>query len=153
MALFDGVRRPTFSPPNTPPDWAERGEWRGWPPPLDLVVHSRREEIARIAGPHRPEGYSAPVAAGLIRDRWNEDRDAIRVEVGGRPVGYLRREAAAVLAPALDRGRCAIVTVCGVVSRRAGDAAPALYLWPDRRLSDGPEVTLDRGDAAEPGIS
>ena len=137
MGLFDRLRRPGLSPANTPPDWVERGEWREWPPPRDLVADPRTDEIARLAG---PQGGVVPVAAGLIRDRFNPaDPDTIRVEVEGRLVGRLRRGAAAALAPALDRARCPIVTVCAVVR---GGAAPAVYLWPERRLSDGPDIAL-----------
>ncbi|HXF72909.1 MAG TPA: HIRAN domain-containing protein [Actinomycetota bacterium] len=110
-----------------------------------------------------------PVAASLRREPHNRhDRNAIRVEVGRRHVGYIARELAADLASVLDRARVREVRVPGIVrggrvtahgislvlsptSRglnvEAQDHIEALHLgvhlWLERRLAPGPLIVLD----------
>jgi hypothetical protein len=63
------------------------------------------------------------------------DRNAIRAEVMGHRVGYLRRHLAEQLAPALDRGRCTDFEVPGLLrggSTRARNVG--CHVWLNRCL-------------------
>jgi hypothetical protein len=104
--------------------------------------------LRELTGPPRANGYLVPVEVVCVREPRNEyDRNAFRVEVGGRQVGHLRATIAAQLAPALDRTRCSSFTVCGVLrggSRSARNVG--VHVWLDRRTTPGPVIQqLDHG--------
>jgi hypothetical protein len=72
---------------------------------IEVVGESYRQEaIERIAGPKAPEGKQTPVGVTFRCEPTNEhDRNAIRVEVLGQLVGYVARDVAERLSPALLR--------------------------------------------------
>jgi hypothetical protein len=68
----------------------------------------------------------------------------MRVEIRGEHVGYLAREMAAQLSPALDKAKCREFAVAGII-RGGSPRAPSLgvHLWLGRRLSPGPIIQVD----------
>lgn len=84
-----------------------------------------QDAILQITGPKTSEGFFLPVLATLERDPKNPyDADAVGVYVEGRRVGYLPREAAALLSPRLARRRTACIVrghINGGWKRDSGD--------------------------------
>ena len=137
-------RRNQLAERNVPDDWM-RQSWCSWPAPRNVVSGEShyQDALALLAGARRPDGCCMPVEATLVREPGNEyDANAIRVEVGGRKVGYIARGLAAQLAPPLDEARCQRFSVCAVL-RGGYSTAPSygVHLWLDRRRSRGPEIS------------
>jgi HIRAN domain len=128
------------------------GEWIGWEPPRNVIAGeaSYVEALAALAGPICEDGYCIAACVTFVRDPRNAyDGNAFRAEVEGRLVGYLRRQLAEQLAPALDKARCRSFGVAGVI-RGGSTRAPNLgcHVWLARRLTPGPAIEFD-GDEWE----
>jgi hypothetical protein len=85
-----------------------------------------------------------PVEVVLTREPNNPyDQYAVRADVNGRCVGYLRKEISAQLAEQLDGARMPSFTVCGVI-RGGQTRAPHLgcHVWLEALLGDGPAVSF-----------
>jgi hypothetical protein len=140
-------RRYKLADPNVPSDWATSDLWRSWEAPLNVVRgESRRQAVlSALCGEPRRQGYLVPVEANLRREPKNPvDKHAVRIEIQGEHVGYLARELAAQLSPALDKANCREFAVAAIIrggSRRAQSLG--VRLWLGRRLSPGPEIQLD----------
>jgi hypothetical protein len=140
-------RRYKLADPNAPNDWASSGLWRSWDAPLNVVrgESQRQAALRAMCGAPRKQGYLVPVEAKLRREPKNPvDKHAMRVEIRGEHVGYLARELAAQLSPALDKANCREFAVAGII-RGGSPRAPSLgvHLWLGRRLSPGPDIQLD----------
>lgn len=132
------------------PRWKDSDEWRDWDPPLNIVVGEsyRQDAIRRIAkaGPPREQGYLVPVDVTLRRDPKNKhDANAIRAEVAGTHVGFIRKDIAAVLSPSMRRMGVERFTVCGVVRGAFLGRWDSLgvHVWLDERPVSGPALTID----------
>ena len=138
MGLFS--RKPGLASANVPQGWTEQREWLAWDPPRNLIRgESHYQKALRTAcgmtGMPRHQGYLKPVSIDLIREPHNEyDRNAFAAFIANEKVGYLAREIAAQLAPALDKYKISTVRVCGVI-RGGSSNAPSLgiHVWLDRR--------------------
>lgn len=63
-----------------------------------------QDTLVRVAGKHTKEGRTVEVDAVLFLEPNNpHDRNAIRVEIGGKPVGYIPREDAPEMRTALKQ--------------------------------------------------
>lgn len=132
-----------------PTDWIGRELWREWEPPRNLIAgeQSRQEALTAIVGRPCDTGYCKAVVVELVREPKNEyDANAIAAHVEGRQVGYLRRELAEQLAPALDRARSKGFAVPGIIRGGRVVNAPSLgcHIWLDRPLQAG--ISLDLHD-------
>ena len=151
MGLLDRVfrRGPVIEPANVEAGWEEAGEWRrSWGCPLNVVREGfHQEHLVAMCGPPRKQGYLIPVAATLIREPENQhDRNAVRVEVDGRLVGYVRRDMASSVGPWMDKAGLSSFVLCGLIRGGATRAKTiGIHVWTDRRLSPGPEMSL-KGD-------
>lgn len=138
-------RRKLLAHPNVSAGWMDIGDWRQWPPPASVVrgESTYRDALFDLCG----EGAShqlVPVEARLAVEPSNpHDRNAVRVEVRGRLVGYIAREVAAQLSPPLREAECWSFTVAGLI-RGSFDQGhvPGVHLWLDRLISPGPAVRL-----------
>lgn len=105
----------------------------------------RQENLQRFAGPVRRWGYLVPIDVVIVREQGNPyDPNAIRVEIQGLLVGYIAKEIAAALSPALAREHCQSLNLAGII-RGGAPNAPSLgvHLWPGRKLSAaGPELRI-----------
>ncbi len=142
--------KPNLADPNVPADWIEQRAWLAWEAPRNLVAGeaSYLAALARIAGQPCDEGYCFPTPVMFIREPTNAyDGNALRAEVGGELVGYLRRALAANLAGPLDQVRCSSFGVAGLI-RGGSTTAPNLgcHVWIDRRVTPGPKIELDMDD-------
>lgn len=130
-----------------PADWIERHLWLEWESPRNLVAGeaSYTTALAKITGEPCESGYCLPKPVVLIREPENgHDPNAIRAEVEGACVGYLRRALAEQLAAPLDGVGCRAFSVAGLLrggSRRARNVG--CHVWLERRLSPGPSITFD----------
>src|SRR4051812_23621306 len=119
--------------PNVPSDWIERHAWLDWDAPRNYVAgeSSYRPALAAIAGPVCKDGYCFAVPVTLIREPGNRyDPNAVRAEVSGQLIGYLRRHLAAQLAGPLDGARCSSFVVPGVVRGGAARAKNiGCHIW------------------------
>ena len=129
-------------------------DWATWPAPRNLIAGESRyqDALQRICGERCESGYLIPVEVVLRREPQNQyDPNAMRAEVRGQHVGYLRRQIAAVVAPALDDHGIASVTVCGLI--RGGSIGADMigcHLWLDRPLG-GPTITVEDIDEVGDG--
>jgi hypothetical protein len=135
-----------FAAPNVSADWATGDDWLLWESPRNFVAGESHylPALRALTGPVREYGYLRPSEVCFVREADNAyDGNAWRAEVGGRLVGYVRREIAAQLSPPLDRFGCATFTVCGVL-RGGSISAPnvGVHVWLNRRTSAGPELVL-----------
>jgi hypothetical protein len=140
-------RRGTLPAANVETDWIERAGWRAWGAPSNHIAGeaSYLPALRALVGSVCDDGYCIFTPVDFIREPGNRhDRNAFRAEVGGRHIGYLRREFAAQLAPELDRARCARFGVCGVI-RGGSTTAPNLgvHVWLGRRVTPGPIIEID----------
>jgi hypothetical protein len=140
-------RRYKLADPNAPSNWSSSGLWRSWEAPLNVVrgESHRQEALHAMCGSPRAQGYLVPVETNLRREPTNPvDKNAIRVEVRGEHVGYVAREIAAQMSPALDKAKCREFAVAGII-RGGSPHAPSfgLHLWLGRRLSPGPQIQFD----------
>lgn len=139
-----------IQPPNVWRDrWRELHEWRAWEPPLNCIrgEQSYRENLVVIfSGLERP--FLAPLPVRLVRDRENAyDANAVAAHVEGLQVGFLARELAAVVGPAMDAVICYWFEVCGVA--RVGPSTRhhiGVHLWMGRRLTDAPVYPVPTKD-------
>ena len=84
---------------------------------LDIVGESYRQaELEAIAGPKDPDGKRTLAGVTLRCEPSNEhDRNAIRVEVYGQLVGYVARDQAALLCPAITRACRGVLEARGLI--------------------------------------
>jgi len=135
----------------TPTDWIETHAWLSWEAPRNYVAGeaSYARALQALTGAPCRDGYCLPVVVRCEREPNNRyDSNAIRAIVNGHHVGYLRRHLAAQLAPALDRGRCPVFVVPGLL-RGGSTSAPNVgcHVWLGRPLEpDGLVFTLPSGD-------
>jgi hypothetical protein len=134
-----------------PFDWIESRAWLSWDPPRNYIAGeaSYKQSLRKLTGPPRADGYCVPVVVRLVREPTNSyDANAIRADVSGACIGYLRRHLAAQLAPVLDRAKCSEFTVPGLL--RGGSTAArnvGCHVWLDRSMTvNGPSLTLPRED-------
>jgi hypothetical protein len=134
-----------------PRDWIERHAWLSWEAPRNYIAGeaSYLKALERLTGPPCPDGYCLPVVVRLVREPRNEyDANAIRAEVAGTRIGYLRRHLAAQLAPGIDRARMTEFHVAGLL-RGGSTRTPNVgcHVWLDRSVTDdGPAITLPQED-------
>jgi hypothetical protein len=136
-------RRGKLIAANVDSGWAAGG-WRTWEAPRNVVVGEsfKQDALRRLTGHARENGYLIPVDADLVREPENEyDTNAVRVEVNGELVGYLRRGVAAKVARPADHVRLTRFTLCGLIRGGAIDAPEVgVHLWLERRRSEGVRV-------------
>jgi hypothetical protein len=140
-------KRYKLADPNVPSDWASSDLWRSWEVPLNVVRGESRRQTAlwAMCGEPRRQGYLVAVEAKLRREPKNPvDKHAVRIEIQGEHVGYLARELAAQLSPALDKANCREFAIAAII-RGGSHRAQSLgvHLWLGRRLSPAPEIQLD----------
>lgn len=72
---------------------------------IEVVGESKyRANLRAIAGPGGDDGVDVDALAHVVREADNKfDPNALRVAINQRTVGYLPRETAALVAPAMDR--------------------------------------------------
>jgi hypothetical protein len=128
------------------PVWSADGEWRrSWEAPRNWI-ESEGEEIltlARLAGEPCEGGYLIPVDVVLEREPERlGDRDAVRVSVRGKRVGYVARDIAVTLSPAMAEAQSERLVVPGVV-RGGRHTSPhlSLLVWLSR--SEHPALVRD----------
>lgn len=140
------MRVPDVHAPNVEDGWVEAGDWRrSWEMPLNLVREGHNQDVLiEMCGPLRARGYLIAVAAELIPEPGNEyDKNAIAVFVDGRMVGYVRRDLACTMSPALRRMKLPSLTLCGVMRGGSFTADKiGVHVWLNRRLSPGPKITM-----------
>jgi len=124
-----------------PADWIERELWAEWEAPRNYVAgeQSYLVTLSELAGPTCESGYCLATAVTFAREPRNQyDPQALRAEVRGRQVGYLRRHLAAQFAPVLDDAAVSAFDVCGLI-RGGSTRAPSLgvHVWLDRTLTPG----------------
>lgn len=100
--------------------------------------------LTALVGRTCDQGYCIPTPILFVRERENRyDSNAFRAEIQGRRIGYLRREIAAELTPALDRA----VRVLRRMRHRPGGStgAPNLgfHVWLGKRVTLGPIIEMD----------
>lgn len=139
-----GSKREELSEPNVHEGWMADDAWRKWEPPLNIVRGEsyRQNNLVSLAGKPCKEGYLIPVQVVFIREPANEyDKNAIRAEVRGIHVGYMAKEVAAALSPALDRAHCSSFSVAGII-RGGSEKAKSFgcHVWIERRLTPGPLI-------------
>jgi hypothetical protein len=96
-------------------DAAERGDGDIFE--IEIVGEGyRQKELERIAGPKEPGGKQHRCGVTLRREPSNKyDENAVRAEVMGVHVGYVARELAYDLAPAMQAHAGGIVEARGVI--------------------------------------
>ena len=102
-------KRETLAPPNVPGDWMQSLAWCEWESPRNVIAGEQSYDgaLAKLAGPTCKDGYCFAVVVRLVREPTNPyDRNAIRAEVEGELVGYLRLQIAEQLAGRLDAAEC-----------------------------------------------
>ena len=132
-------------------EWLISHEWLRWDAPRNYIAGeaSYAPALTALTGPICANGYCRPVVVRFTREPRNTyDRNALRAEVAGQHVGYLRRHLAAELAPALDRGGCSSFEVPGLLrggSTRARNVG--CHVWLNRCLRPaGLAIELPRDD-------
>lgn len=144
--LFGREVRYELASANVEPGWLSTGTWRSWGAPLNAIAgeHHKQAALFALCGPPRTNGYLLPVEVDFAREPTNPyDGNAIAASINGSPVGYLRREIAAVMASGLDQAGCASFRLCGVVRGGSHSASEfGVHVWVDRRLGPGPEILL-----------
>lgn len=119
-------------------EWIANKEWQAWDAPLHIVVGTSLHDKAfhKIAGKPRPEGRTVMCLSEMRREPGNQhDDNAIAVYIDRRHVGYVKREVAEIIAPALDtRGRAVrLVGIPTVVNGGWSDAPNfGVWIWLDR---------------------
>ncbi len=141
--------KPKLAAPNVPPRWKESKDWASWEPPINAVhgESHRQDALWSICGSQGPKrgGYTTFANVLIAREPNNPvDRNALRVTVGGLHVGYVAREIAEQLSPGLDKAKVRDFTVPGVVRGGSPDSPSlGIHLWLGRRITSGPEVTIE----------
>ena len=137
---------PDNGEPDLPVNWFESSEWRHWPAPMNITVGESKylDALTQLCGPARKHGYLIPVTATLIREPGNPyDKNAIRVEVKGVLVGYVRREIATHLAQIFDSD--GVKSYCFAAVLRGGSFEASYlgaHLWLDKPLPPAPCIRL-----------
>lgn len=131
-------------------DWIEARAWLNWEAPRNYVAGeaSYLTALRALTGPPCESGYCIPVVVRLVREPRNPyDSNAIRAEVGGTCIGYLRRHLAGQIAPALDRSRVREFEVAGLL-RGGSTSAPNVgcHIWLDRAMCSRVAITLPPDD-------
>lgn len=152
MGFLDRFRSPRLvaSDANVSDGWHEGGGWLRWEPPRNVVVEGHYQEaLSELCGGLCKEGFLVPVPVDLTREPANPyDSNAVAARAGraGAQVGYLRREVAAQIGPALDQLGLRSWTVCGVIrGGRPRAQHLGVHLWLGRRVTPGPSVEFDPG--------
>jgi hypothetical protein len=101
------------------PAWAADGAWRtSWEAPRNWI-HSEGDQIstlARLIGAPCESGYLTPVDVVLEREPEHAgDENAVRASVHGKRVGYVARDVAIWLSPAMAEAKSERLVVPGVV--------------------------------------
>jgi HIRAN domain len=148
--------RRKLAPPNVAPGWSSGIEWQRWPSPRNHVAGEshRQNELEALVGEPRSGGRCVAVEVLLVREPENPfDENAVRAEIQGTTVGYLRRLIAAQLAGPLDSAGCGAFGVCGVI-RGGSPQAPnyGVHVWLNLRTTPGPEISQadDIGEVSWP---
>lgn len=140
MGLFDRAKRKP--PPVRETESVDFAGWAEWEAPHRAIKGEShyRNNLLELAGPPTEDGYLAPVSVVLRREPQNAyDPNAIRAEIDGLLVGHVAKEAAAELAPLMDRMECTECMVAGVIRGGSSTASDlGVHLWPRRQLSPGP---------------
>jgi hypothetical protein len=148
MGLFSRKRRQQAiepEPPNVPDDWKDPDIWAEWDAPCNWIAGESKypQAFAALAGEPREAGYLIPVNVVLEREPRNQyDRNAIVATADGHKIGYIGRDVAGVLAPALDGAGVTRLCVCGIVrggyTRRKNFG---VHIWLDKHPQ--PSVHID----------
>ena len=149
MGLFSRKRRETaveVEPPNVQSDWRDPDVWAEWDAPCNWIAGESKypEAFAAIAGAPRDEGYLVPVCVVLTREPRNQyDPNAIVATVDGHIVGYISRDVAAAVSPALDQSGVSELRVCGIVrggyTRRKNFG---VHIWLDKHPEPSVQINL-----------
>jgi hypothetical protein len=119
-----------------------------WEAPLKAVRGESHYQSAftTILGEPRPAGYLKPFVAVLRREPENQyDRNAIAVFISDNKVGYIAKEIASQLAPALDKAKCSEFQVAALI--RGGYSEKPNFggnLWVNKLISPGPALYFDQ---------
>jgi hypothetical protein len=142
--------KPALASPNVPNDWIGSRTWIEWEAPRNVIAGeaSYTDALRALAGPVCDEGYCFGAAVMLVREPRNPyDANAIRAEVEGQLVGYLRRQLAAEFATPLDNASCRSFGVAGVIRGGSSSARNlGCHVWLDRRVTPGPAIDLSNVD-------
>jgi hypothetical protein len=134
-----------------PFDWIEAHAWMQWDAPRNYIAGevSYAKALMQITGPPCANGYCWPVVVRLLREPGNpHDANAIRAEVSGARLGYLRRHLAAQVTPALDGAGLREFWVPGLLRGGSTSATHVgCHVWLDRSINDdGVEIKLPEHD-------
>lgn len=108
--------------------------------PLAVVGESKyQDHLEAICGGRTEEGVSRAVSASLVLEDSNPyDRDAVRVDIDGRPIGYLNRQDAKAYRQYLQKtGAARAIGVCNAQIRggwKRGDDQGHFGVWLDLPL-------------------
>jgi hypothetical protein len=134
-------------PAATSTAWIDERAWLSWEAPRNFIAGEQSYQDALVALVGRPceSGYCRAVVVDLVREPRNPyDANAVRADVGGRTVGYLRRHLVAQLAGPLDDARVQRFAVPGVI--RGGSLMADLlgcHVWLNRPLVAGMTIEVD----------
>ena len=157
MGLFRKKRgeRVDPQPPNVSAGWKSELTWLEWDPPCNWIAGESRypEAFAQLAGEPRDDGYLVPVEVLLEREPQNSfDENAIVASVAGLKVGYISRDVAAAVAPALDRAGAASIVVCGIIR---GGYTPrpnfGVHIWLDKHPQPSVQIGLTTDGVGQVG--
>ena len=143
--------KPSASAVLVPTDWIASHAWLSWDAPRNYIAGeaSYGKTLRKLTGPARSDGYCIPVVVQLVREPQNPyDANAIRADVSGSCVGYLRRHLAAQIAPALDQAGCSEFPVPGLLrGGSTGARNVGCHVWLNRSTAaNGPVIELPRKD-------
>jgi hypothetical protein len=129
-------------------DWYKSNIWRKWESPLNIVRGESRyqDELISIAGPPCENGYLVPKEVVLIREPNNSfDKNAIKVEIEKKKVGYIAKELAEKIAPVFDSNKCKSLLIAGLI-RGGFTNAPnfGVHLWINRQLNSNLDIPIDK---------
>jgi hypothetical protein len=131
---------------NVDADWIDHEHWRHWGAPSNHIAGeaSYLRALTDLVGGPCDGGYCVFTPVTFRREPGNRhDANAVRADVHGVCVGYLRRQIAAQVSPKLDRVRCRDFIVCGVIRGGATRASNlGVHVWLGRRLGPGPAITI-----------
>ena len=118
------------------PEWAsDPSWWQAEEPPLSIVAGEsfHKGELAALAGPPRPSGWLIPIDVILEREPNNKyDSNALAVKIAGGLAGYVAKEWAAFISPAVDAANLPGYPTRGVIRGGWTDAPSfGVCLWLD----------------------
>lgn len=117
--------------------WESEEGWFGWGPPENLVVGEsyRQTGLRKLAGVGEDVIALIPVTVTLSRDPKNpHDSNAVKASVYGIHAGFLSRELAELVSPAMLKNGIQEMMVAGALS---GSESLGVHLWPDKTLTEG----------------